>query len=66
MSPPSRSVPLRAWWQRLTLVGALLVLHGWALAQGVALQLLNLFACIAGALACLYAIARIAFLALPL
>ena len=41
MSPPSRSVPLRAWWQRLTLVGALLVLHGWALAQGVALQLLN-------------------------
>ncbi|OWQ85343.1 hypothetical protein CDN99_22040 [Roseateles aquatilis] len=32
---------MRSWWQRLTLVGALLVLHGWALAQGVALQLLN-------------------------
>jgi succinate dehydrogenase / fumarate reductase membrane anchor subunit len=32
----------------------------------VALQLLNLFACAIGALACLYAIARIAFLALPL
>ncbi|WP_343636803.1 DUF4390 domain-containing protein [Roseateles sp.] len=41
MSPPSRPVPLRSWWQRLTLVGALLVLHGWALAQGVTLQLLN-------------------------
>ena len=32
----------------------------------VTLQLLNLFACFAGALACLYAIARIAFLASPL
>ncbi|HEU4991096.1 MAG TPA: succinate dehydrogenase, hydrophobic membrane anchor protein [Luteimonas sp.] len=32
----------------------------------VALQLLNLFACVAGALACLYAIARIAFLATPI
>ncbi len=41
MSPPSRPVSLRSRWQRLTLVGALLVLHGWAMAQGVALQLLN-------------------------
>lgn len=41
MSPPSRPVSLRSWWQRLTLVSALLALHGWALAQGVALQLLN-------------------------
>jgi len=41
VSPPSRPVSLRSRWQRLTLVGALLVLHGWAMAQGVALQLLN-------------------------
>lgn len=41
MSRHCRPVSLRSWLQRLTLVGALLALHGWALAQGVALQLFN-------------------------
>ncbi|WP_067069433.1 DUF4390 domain-containing protein [Roseateles chitosanitabidus] len=41
MSRSVRPDSLRAWWRRLTLVGALLLLHGWALGQGVALQLLN-------------------------
>lgn len=41
MSRPFRPVSLRSWWQRLTLVGVLLALHGWTFGQGVALQLLN-------------------------
>ncbi|MET0209348.1 MAG: DUF4390 domain-containing protein [Burkholderiaceae bacterium] len=36
-----RPESLLCWLQRLTLVGALLVLHGWTMAQGVSLQLLN-------------------------
>lgn len=34
-------VLLRSWSRRLTLVGALLAMHAWALAQGVALQQLH-------------------------
>ncbi|ALV08993.1 DUF4390 domain-containing protein [Roseateles depolymerans] len=41
MSLLSPFVLLRAWSRRLTLVGALLTLHAWALAQGVTLQQLN-------------------------
>ncbi|MBB3195998.1 DUF4390 domain-containing protein [Roseateles terrae] len=41
MSLLSPFVLLRTWSRRLTLVGALLVLHAWALAQGVTLQQLH-------------------------
>lgn len=41
MSCTCRPASLCSWLRRLTLVGALLALHGWTMAQGVALALFN-------------------------